>query len=109
METIGKRWSTQVRTPLSGPMPVTGGLFIAAMASGSLRRIRADHDHGFGLEVVRRDHEVLRRGRALEDAAGEVEARAVAGAVVAARPGGSHVGVGPDLLLEVGRAAQVRA
>ena len=59
--------------------------------------------------AVRRDGQVGRGGRALEDARGQVEARVVARAVVAARPVGAHVGGGADLLLEGGRAAQVGA
>ena len=48
-------------------------------------------------------------GEPLKTRAGEVEARVVARAVVAARPVGAHVGGGADLLLERGRAAEVGA
>src|SRR5258707_11020886 len=104
MRTSGKRWSTQVRTPLKTPASVTGGLLVTAMSDPL--RVFADHDHRVARIAVRGDHEVLRRGRALEDARGEVEARVVAGAVVAPPPFGAHVGGRADLLLEGRRATQ---
>src|SRR5690348_5687544 len=94
--------------PLNGPAPVTGGFSVAAIGLCSFR-VFAHHDDGVGLVVVRGNHEVLRGGRALEDARGEVEARAVARAVVAARPARTHVRGRAHFLLEVRRAAEVRA
>src|SRR5260221_1239533 len=93
MRTSGKRWSTQVRTPLKTPAAVTGGLLVTAMSDPL--RVFADHDHRVARIAVRGDHEVLRRGRALEDARGEVEARVVAGTGVTPRPFRAHVGGRP--------------
>src|SRR4051812_3061175 len=105
----GKRWSTQVSTPLKGPAPVTGSFFSVAAMSGPLARVFADHHDVRALVAVGRDLEVDGRGRALHHAAGQVEARAVARAEVAAGPVRAHVRGRADLLLEVRRAAQVGA
>src|SRR5438477_13128651 len=94
----GKRWSAQVRIPLKGPAPVTGALSAAAM-SGSLR-VFADHEDGVAGVAMRRNGEVGRGGRALEHPRGEIEARVVARAVIAARPVGTHVRRRADFLLE---------
>src|SRR5258708_12552912 len=97
MRPSGKRWSTQVRTPLKTPASVTGGLLVTAMSDPL--RVFADHDHRVARIAVRGDHEVLRRGRALEDARGEVEARVVAGTVVAPPPFAAHLRGPPPPLL----------
>src|SRR5688572_26946567 len=94
--------------PLNGPASVTGGLGCIAAMSGPLR-VFADHEHRVAGVTVRRDGQVGRRGRSLEDAGRKVETRVVAGAVVAPRPVASHVRGGADLLLEGRGAAQVGA
>src|SRR5260221_14782886 len=107
MRTSGKRWSTQVRTPLKTPASVTGGLLVTAMSDPL--RVFADHDHRVARIAVRGDHEVLRRGRALEDARGEGEARGGAGKAVAPRPFCSHFRSRAAIPLQGGRATQGRA
>src|SRR5262245_10623660 len=87
----GKRWSTQVRrpltTPLSGPTPVTvTGCFSAAAMSRPLGIVVADQELRIGQVLVRWHCEVVGCGLVLVDAAREVEQRAVARAVEAALP-----------------------
>src|SRR5262245_59954620 len=86
----GKRWSIQVRhplsMPLSGPAPVTmTGCFYAAATSRPLG-VFADQQLRIGQVFVRRHGEIVGGGLVLVDAPGEVEQRAGAGAVEAALP-----------------------
>src|SRR6185312_12664752 len=67
----------------------------------------ADHEL-VGGELIGRHNEIERRGRALEDATGEIELRAMARAIKAAGPVRAHFGFGIGRLL-LRRAAEVGA
>ncbi len=82
--------------------------FLHRRAHHATLRVNADLHHAVSDEAVWRHFEIQRRGHVLEDAAGQIELRAVARAVEATRPVGAELGV-RGLEAAQRRATEVRA
>src|SRR5579883_3106127 len=104
---IGRRWSIQRTRPLclrGASMAGSLKLLDRVEVEVGARRVLADAHDGVAHEGVGRHGQIVGRRHALEDAAREVVARAVARAEIPALPAGSEIAAG--LRVETGNAAQ---